>query len=146
MRVNMKTKSKIYSDEEIELLLKNPFVIGVAYNRFIMYDPIFKLWCVLKRFRYPYETCRHLFETAGFPIDIMSPKLPQARIKAWENLFFRYGTEYFTEKEMVALIRKELLKYRMPVRRKQSQLIKEIYSEVDDMLDYFNEDIEENRI
>ena len=25
----MKTKSKIYSDEEIELLLKNPFVVGL---------------------------------------------------------------------------------------------------------------------
>ena len=42
-------KSKIYTNEEIELLLQNPLVLDIEYHRAIVYDPIFKLWCVLKR-------------------------------------------------------------------------------------------------
>ena len=46
-------KSKIYTEQEIILLKQNPFVLDIKYNRFIEYDPIFKLWCVLDSLHSP---------------------------------------------------------------------------------------------
>lgn len=88
-------KYKIYTNEEIKELLKNPFVKEIKYNRFIVYDDYFKLWAVLKKIKYPEKTSRQIFNEAGFNINIMNPKLPQARLKYWENLYYRYGCDYF---------------------------------------------------
>lgn len=88
-------KYKIYTDKEQKELLKNPFVKEIKYNRFIVYDNYFKLWAVFKKFKFPEKTSRQIFDEAGFNINIMNPKLPQARLKYWENLYHRYGYEYF---------------------------------------------------
>ena len=34
----------------------------------------------------------------------MNPKLPQTRIKSWENLFYRYGVEYFVSDKAYAIL------------------------------------------
>lgn len=90
-------KSKIYTKSEIVSLKKNPFVVDVKCNRFIEYESIFKLWCVLQKKYYPEKTCKELFEYAGFNVNIMNKKLPQARIKSWNDLYLRYGVRYFFE-------------------------------------------------
>lgn len=97
-------KSKIYTNLEIENLEKSPFVLEVRNKRFIHYDPLFKLWTILQRKKYPERTCRELFEYAGFNTRLMNPKLPQTRIKSWENLFYRYGVDYFISDKSYALL------------------------------------------
>ena len=97
-------KSKIYTNLEIENLEKSPFVLEVRNKRFIHYDPLFKLWTILQRKKYPERTCRELFEYAGFNTRLMNPKLPQTRIKSWENLFYRYGVDYFVSDKSYALL------------------------------------------
>ncbi len=97
-------KSKIYTDLEINNLEKSPFVLEVRNKRFIHYDPLFKLWTILQRKKYPERTCRELFEYAGFNTKLMNPKLPQTRIKSWENLFYRYGVDYFISDKSYALL------------------------------------------
>lgn len=97
-------KSKIYTDLEIKSLEKSPFVLEVRNKRFISYDPLFKLWTILQRKKYPEKTSRELFEYAGFNTKLMNPKLPQTRIKSWENLFYRYGVEYFISNKTYALL------------------------------------------
>lgn len=97
-------KSKIYTDLEIVNLEKSPFVLEVRNKRFIHYDSLFKLWTILQRKKYPERTCRELFEYAGFNTKLMNPKLPQTRIKSWENLFYRYGVDYFVSDKSYALL------------------------------------------
>ena len=97
-------KSKIYTNLEIENLEKSPFVLEVRNKRFIHYDSLFKLWTILQRKKYPERTCRELFEYAGFNTKLMNPKLPQTRIKSWENLFYRYGVDYFVSDKSYALL------------------------------------------
>lgn len=97
-------KSKIYSDLEVESLEKSPFVLEVRRKRFIHYDPLFKLWTILQRKKYPEKTYRELFEYAGFNTKLMNPKLPQTRIKSWENLYYRFGVEYFISDKAYAIL------------------------------------------
>lgn len=97
-------KSKIYSDLEVANLEKSPFVLEVRKKRFISYDPLFKLWTILQRKKYPEKTCRELFEYAGFNTKVMNPKLPQTRIKSWENLYFRYGMDYFISDKTYSIL------------------------------------------
>lgn len=97
-------KSKIYSDLEVANLEKSPFVLEVRKKRFISYDPLFKLWTILQRKKYPEKTCRELFEYAGFNTRLMNPKLPQTRIKSWENLYFRYGMDYFISDKTYSIL------------------------------------------
>lgn len=101
-------KSKIYTKLEIKYLKKNPFVVDVKCNRFIEYEPIFKLWCVLQRKYYPEKICRELFEYAGFNVNIMNKKLPQARIKSWEDLYIRYGLSYFLDSNNFAMLNNDI--------------------------------------
>lgn len=139
-------KSKIYTNEEIELLLQNPLVLDIEYHRAIVYDPIFKLWCVLKRIYEPFETSKHLFEIAGFPVKIMHPKLPQSRICSWQNTFYRYGPRYFVDKERYACIEKGLLKKRDNIRTIKDKELSAIYSETQILLEKYYESFKENRV
>lgn len=125
-------KCKIYTEKEIEKLKKNPFVIEVERHRFIKYDALFKLWCVIQRILYPEKTCREIFASAGFDISIMSPKLPQSRIKDWENVFYRFGYGYFISKKCYAKLKEELIKIEDD--SKNEKLRKKIYKDVVDYL------------
>ena len=88
-------KTKIYTNKEIEYLLKNKFVSKILYKRLIEYSNIFKLWTVLQKIKYPEKTARDIFEEAGFNTRLMNSKLPQARIRSWYLCYERYGFEYF---------------------------------------------------
>lgn len=135
-------KTKIYTKEEQQMYLKNPFVNDIIYDRFIVYDPIFKLWCVLKRLTDSSETSRHLFYVAGFPIELMSPKLPQARIKEWESTFYRYGADYFLNNELGAYLKEESLINR----KKNYPELNKMYLEIKSMLEILHESSKKDRI
>lgn len=135
-------KAKIYTKEEQEMYLKNPFVIDIKYNRFIEYDPVFKLWCVLKKITESSETCRHLFYEAGFPIDLMNQKLPQSRIKDWENNFYRYGVDYFLTNDLGSYLKSGIIKN---VKNNYPKL-NIFYLEIKNMLEVLYENSKEDRI
>ena len=62
-------KTKIYTDKEIEYLLKNKFVNKILYKRSIEYSNIFKLWTVLQKIKYPEKTARDIFEKLDLILD-----------------------------------------------------------------------------
>ena len=129
-------KSKIYSDLEVESLEKSPFVLEVNKRRFIHYDPLFKLWTILQRKKYPEKTCRELFEYAGFNTKLMNPKLPQTRIKSWENLYYRYGMDYFVSEKTYAILL-DYFKGKVIIDNKENQAMIyrfKIYKELKDLL------------
>lgn len=126
-------KCKIYTEKEIELLEKNPFVIEIVRHRFIKYDALFKLWCVIQRILYPEKTCGDIFVSAGFDVGIMNPKLPQSRIKDWENAFYRFGYGYFISKERFAKLKDELVNIDSD-NSNSDKLRKTIYKEVVDYI------------
>jgi len=103
-------KCKIYTEKEIKKLMENPFVLKVERHRFIKYDSLFKLWCIIQRKLYPEKTCKEIFASAGFDVSIMNPKLPQSRIKDWENVFYRFGYNYFISKDCYSKLKNELIK------------------------------------
>ena len=109
-------KSKIYSDLEVESLEKSPFVLEVNKKRFIHYDPLFKLWTILQRKKYPEKTCRELFEYAGFNT--------------------RYGMDYFVSEKTYAILL-DCFKGKVFIDNKENQAMIyrfKIYKELKDLL------------
>lgn len=102
-------KIKIYTDKEIEYLLKNKFVTKILYKRSIEYSNIFKLWTVLQKIKYPEKTARDIFEEAGFDTRLMNSKLPQARIRSWYLCYERYGFEYFISTRTITKMKDDCL-------------------------------------
>ena len=102
-------KTKIYTDKEIEYLLKNKFVTKILYKRSIEYSNIFKLWTVLQKIKYPEKTARDIFEEAGFNTRLMNSKLPQARIRSWYLCYERYGFEYFISTSTITRMKDDCL-------------------------------------
>ena len=126
--------SKIYTESEIKILKQNPFVRSIEYNRFINYDPIFKLWCVLEKIKYPELTARGLFYAAGFPVELMNPTLPQRRIKSWMNNYERFGENYFLQEKNYEMLDIDLSKYKNTDKELYFELKRQVYSEVKKML------------
>lgn len=129
-------KSKIYTMKEKNILMCNPFVLDIKYDRFIEYDPVFKLWTIYKKRNNPEETCRQIFQEAGFRTDIMNPKLPQSRIRSWESLYDRYGPEYFLNDLEYARLKDEVANFIDDERKDivKFSLLKKIYNEVKEFI------------
>ena len=45
-------KLRYYTDKEIESLKSNMFVKNILHKRTIEYDVVFKLWCIMMRFKF----------------------------------------------------------------------------------------------
>lgn len=88
-------KVRIYTDKEISILEKNIFVRQVKYKREIEYDPLFKLWCIMMRKKFPELSAREIFARGSFDINILHKKLPQRRIKEWLDNYTKFGIRYF---------------------------------------------------
>ncbi len=99
-------KARIYTDEEIKLFKANMFVLEVRYKRELMYDPLFKLWTIMMRLKFPELSAREIFELGGFNTDMLHNKLPQRRIKEWLDNYRKYGYEYFIPNKPYSNIRK----------------------------------------
>lgn len=123
-------KYKIYSKEEITEYNKNPFVVRIIRNRFIEYDNVFKLWCVFQRKKYPEKTCRNIFSEAGFNVNLMNSKLPQARIKNWEDNYLKYGYDYFITSKKFIQLKNNLINDISVIIDDKSKLKIKIYNEV----------------
>lgn len=88
-------KLRYYTEEELNILNSNIFVNEVRYKREIVYDPIFKLWCVMMRLDRPELTGKQIFERAGFDTSILHDNLPYRRISSWLKNYRRFGVNYF---------------------------------------------------
>lgn len=88
-------KQRYYTEEELNILNNNIFVKEVRYKREIVYDPIFKLWCVMMRLDLPQLTGKQIFERAGFDTSILHDNLPYRRIATWLNNYKKFGINYF---------------------------------------------------
>lgn len=88
-------KVRIFTEEEIEKLEENVFVIKVQHSRAIIYDPAFKLWCIMMRLYHPELSAKEIFKAGGFDTDILSTRTPQERIREWIINYEKYGVNYF---------------------------------------------------
>lgn len=129
-------KTKIYTNNEIEYLKKNKFVIDVLYQREINYSNIFKLWAVLQRINNPEKTARNIFEEAGFNTKLMNNKLPQSRIRSWLLIYERYGVEYFLSSNSICKIKNDcLIKLINEHETLEDKIYKKIILELENMLE-----------
>lgn len=88
-------KLRYYTDTEIEKLKSNIFVKDIMYKRSIVYDTVFKLWCIMMRLEFPELTAKQIFERAGFDISILNDNLPHRRIGEWLKNYRKFGVDYF---------------------------------------------------
>lgn len=71
------------------------FVVDVLHKRTIVYDTVFKLWCIMMRLKFPELTGKQIFERAGFDTSILHDYLPYRRIGEWVNSYNKFGLNYF---------------------------------------------------
>ncbi|MEG1647984.1 MAG: hypothetical protein RRY16_02870 [Bacilli bacterium] len=132
-------KTKIYTNNEIEFLKNNKFVIDILYKREFKYSNIFKLWAVFQKINYPEKTARNIFEEAGFNIKLMNNKLPQSRIRSWLLIYERYGIEYFLSSNSICKIKNDcLIKLINTHETLEDNIYKKIVLELDNMLENKN--------
>lgn len=88
---------RVFTDNEMEQLLKNENILGIRYEKEIIYSSEFKLWAVEEKLKYPRKTARQIFEEAGFDMNILDERTPQRRLNAWTKKYKKFGIEYFND-------------------------------------------------
>lgn len=88
---------RIFTKKEKEELLKNKNILGIRYEKEIIYSGNFKLWAVEEKLKYPFKSARQIFEEAGFNMNILDERTPQRRLNAWVKKYKRFGVEYFID-------------------------------------------------
>ena len=88
---------RVFTDNEMEQLLKNENILGIRYEKEIIYSSEFKLWAVEEKFKYPRKTARQIFEEAGFDMNILDERTPQRRLNAWTKKYKKFVIEYFND-------------------------------------------------
>lgn len=97
IKTKLKYSRRLLTEYEIEQLLKNDNILGIRYQREIIYSGDFKLWAVQERLKYPDKSARQIFEEAGFDMNILDEKTPQRRLNAWVKKYEKFGVEYFND-------------------------------------------------
>ena len=88
---------RVFTDYEINELLKNKNILGIRYNKEIIYSGNFKLWAVQEKLKYPNKTARQIFEEADFDMNILDERTPQRRLNLWLKKYQKFGAEYFND-------------------------------------------------
>lgn len=97
IKENIPFTHRVFTEYEIEKLLINKNILGIRYEKEIIYSPDFKLWAVEEKLKYPRKTARQIFEEAGFDMDILDERTPQRRLNAWIKKYKKFGVEYFKD-------------------------------------------------
>ncbi len=90
-------KIRIYSNDEIKILLSNPNVTNIKNKSQIIYKSDFKLWAVLEKLNHSEKTARQIFESAGFDMNILDDRTPQKRLCSWVKKYKMFGKDYFLD-------------------------------------------------
>lgn len=88
---------RIFNENEKKKLLENPNILGIKYEKEIIYSNHFKLWAVEEKLKYPYKTARQIFEEANFDMSILDERTPQRRLNFWIKKYKKFGIEYFQD-------------------------------------------------
>ena len=91
-------KIRVYNDEEIKRLLRNPNVERIRNKCHIVYKNSFKLWAVKQKLSDTSRTARQIFVAGGFDMNILDDRTPQKRICSWVKKYKKFGEDYFTNK------------------------------------------------
>ena len=112
---------RIFTEEEMKSLLKNPNILGIKNNSQIIYKSEFKLWAVNQKLKFKEKTAREIFEQAGFDMNILNERTPRERLSNWIKNYQKFGKEYFISNN----------KYRY---KSSSNFLTKAYFRDDDML------------
>ncbi len=97
LKKEIKYNRRILTEDEIQTLLKNENILGIRYEREIIYSGKFKLWAVQEKLKYPFKTARQIFEEGNFDMNILDEKTPQRRLNAWIKKYEKFGAEAFDD-------------------------------------------------
>ena len=74
-------KTRIYTDEEIKVLLSNPNVVRIRNKSQILYKNSFKLWAVKEKLSHGEKTAKEIFTEGKFDVNMLDDRTPQKRLK-----------------------------------------------------------------
>ena len=110
---------RIFTDDEIIKLLKNPNILEIRNKSQLVYSNNFKIYAIREKLKHPEKTAREIFVNAGFDMNIINERTPQRRIKEWMNRYKKFGIEYFLEKNKY---RYQTIKRFSPCEHKEDEL------------------------
>ena len=90
-------KIRIYSDNEITILMSNPNVSHIKNKSQIQYKNSFKVWAIKQKLNNPEKTARQIFESGGFDMLILDERTPQRRLLSWVKKYKMFGENYFND-------------------------------------------------
>lgn len=90
-------KIRVYNDEEIEKLIKNPNVDRIVNKIQIVYKNSFKLKAVKDKLIHKEKTARQIFVENGFDMNILDDRTPQKRLYSWVKKYKMFGEDYFVD-------------------------------------------------
>ncbi len=90
-------KIRIYNEEEINKLLKNPNIESIKNKRSIIYKNSFKLWAVKEKIKNEEKTAKEIFIDGGFDMNILDDRTPQRRLCSWKRKYELFGEDYFRD-------------------------------------------------
>src|SRR5574344_2075747 len=97
MRLILMNKIRIYSDNEIKILMSNPNVLSIKHKSQIQYKNCFKIWAIKEKLNHPEKTARQIFESGGFNMKILDERTPQRRLLSWVKKYKMFGENYFND-------------------------------------------------
>lgn len=88
-------KTRIYTDEEIKVLLSNPNVVRIRNKSQILYKNSFKLWAVKEKLSHGEKTAKEIFTEGKFDVNMLDDRTPQKRLNSWMKKYQMFGEDYF---------------------------------------------------
>lgn len=90
-------KTRIYTDEEIKVLLSNPNVVRIRNKSQILYKNSFKLWAVKEKLSHGEKTAKEIFTEGKFDVNMLDDRTPQKRLSSWMKKYKMFGEDYFSD-------------------------------------------------
>ena len=90
-------KTRIYTDEEIRVLLSNPNVVRIRNKSQILYKNSFKLWAVKEKLSHGEKTAKEIFTEGKFDVNMLDDRTPQKRLNSWMKKYKIFGEDYFSD-------------------------------------------------
>ena len=90
-------KTRIYTDEEIKVLLSNPNVVRIRNKSQILYKNSFKLWTVKEKLSHTEKTAKEIFTEGKFDVNMLDDRTPQKRLNSWMKKYQMFGEDYFSD-------------------------------------------------
>ena len=90
-------KTRIYTDEEIRVLLSNPNVVRIRNKSQILYKNSFKLWAVKEKLSHEEKSAKEIFVEGKFDVNMLDDRTPQKRLNSWMKKYKMFGEDYFSD-------------------------------------------------